>query len=182
MPRPPKPRAVRHDPQVVYFKPAGVQLRLLQEVALGLDELEAMRLADLENLSHEEVGALMNVSRATAGRILAEARRKVAEALVQGLAIRLEGGTVETVTEDDTKERDDMPGEDRTGPRGQGPRTGRGLGRCGTDEDQNKPVTDERPLGQGRGLGLGRRGGPGRGRGPGLGRGPGKGPGRGRGR
>ena len=95
MSRPPKPRAVRHDPQVVYFKPAGVRLRLLEEVALGLDELEAMRLADLENLSHEDVGAMMNVSRATAGRILAEARRKVATALVNGWAIRLEGGRVE---------------------------------------------------------------------------------------
>lgn len=95
MSRPPKPRAVRHDPQVVYFKPAGVPLRLLEEVALGLDELEAMRLADLENLSHEAVGAMMNVSRATAGRILAEARRKVATALVNGWAIRLEGGMVE---------------------------------------------------------------------------------------
>jgi predicted DNA-binding protein (UPF0251 family) len=72
-------------------------MRQLEEVSLGLDELEAMRLADLENLSHEEVGAQMNVSRATAGRILAEARRKTAAALVHGWAIRVEGGVVESV-------------------------------------------------------------------------------------
>jgi predicted DNA-binding protein (UPF0251 family) len=81
----------------VHFKPAGVRMRDLEEVVLGLDELEALRLADLEDHSHEEVGALMNVSRATAGRILAGARRKVAQALTTGMAIRLEGGTVEAV-------------------------------------------------------------------------------------
>ncbi len=59
MPRPQKPRAVRHDPNVVHFKPAGVPMRLLEEVSLGLDELEAMRLADIENLSHEEVGQMI---------------------------------------------------------------------------------------------------------------------------
>ena len=72
-------------------------MRILKEVTLGLDELEALRLADLENLSHEDVGAMMNVSRATAGRILAEARRKTAAALVHGWAIRVVGGTVETI-------------------------------------------------------------------------------------
>jgi len=95
LPRPTKPRAVRHNPTVVYFKPAGVPLRDLEEVALGLDELEALRLADLQSLSHEEVGAMMNVSRATVGRILAEARRKTAEALVHGWAIRVEGGAID---------------------------------------------------------------------------------------
>jgi len=72
-------------------------MRVLEEVALGLDELEAIRLADVKGLSHEQVGEMMNVSRATAGRILAEARRKTAMALVYGLAIRVEGGTVETI-------------------------------------------------------------------------------------
>jgi predicted DNA-binding protein (UPF0251 family) len=105
---------VRHDPPVVYFKPAGVPMRILEEVALGLDELEALRLADLEGLSHEEVGEMMGVSRATAGRILAEARRKAAEALVHGRAIRVEGGTVETI---------------ENGGRGPGRRRGVGGGR-----------------------------------------------------
>jgi predicted DNA-binding protein (UPF0251 family) len=91
---------VRHDPDVVYFKPAGVPMRMLREIPLGLDELEALRLADVENLSHEDVGEMMNVSRATVGRILAEGRRKTALALVHGWAIRLEGGIIETVGTD----------------------------------------------------------------------------------
>jgi len=120
--RPLKPRAVRHDPDVVHFKPAGVPMRLLEEVSLGLDELEALRLADLESLSHEEVGEMMKVSRATVGRILAEARRKTASALVHGWAIRVEGGAVETVKDDDRRPCE-IPG------RGKGRGQGRGRGR-----------------------------------------------------
>ena len=127
MPRPPKPRAVRHDPKVVHFKPAGVPMRLLEEVTLGLDELEALRLADLENLSHEEVGEMMKVSRATAGRILAEARRKTAAALVHGWAIRVEGGAVETIKDDADVECD---GPGRGGGRGHGRGGRRGRGGC----------------------------------------------------
>ena len=119
MPRPPKKRAVRHEPDVVYFKPAGVPMRLLEEVSLGLDELEALRLADLEKLSHEEVGQMMNVSRATAGRILAEARRKTAKALVHGWAIRVTGGVVETVS-GDRAESCGGPGRGKGRGRGQG--------------------------------------------------------------
>ena len=100
MARPRKPRAVRRQPEAVYFKPAGVPLRVLREVTLGLDEVEALRLADLEGLSHEEVGEMMEVSRATAGRILAEARRKTALALVEGQAIRVEGGVVQDLDDE----------------------------------------------------------------------------------
>lgn len=121
MPRPPKPRAIRHDPGVVHFKPAGVPLRHLREVTLGRDELEAMRLANLENLSHEEVGRMMNVSRATAGRILAEARRKTTEALVHGWSIRVEGGVVEEVG-DGGGAPCDLPGTGRGRGRGRGGR------------------------------------------------------------
>ena len=94
---------------------------MLQEVSLGLDELEALRLADLENLSHEEVGEMMKVSRATAGRILAEARRKTATALVHGWAIRVEGGAIETVP-NEARGKCDFPG------RGRGRGRGRGCG------------------------------------------------------
>jgi predicted DNA-binding protein (UPF0251 family) len=102
-------------------------MRLLEEVNLGLDELEAMRLADLESLTHEEVGEMMNVSRATAGRILAEAHRKVATALVHGWAIRVEGGTVETIMPDeDGSCRFGGPGRGRGRGRGRKGRPGRG--------------------------------------------------------
>lgn len=130
MPRPLKPRAIRHEPAAVHFKPAGVPLRMLEEVSLGRDELEALRLADLEDLSHEEVGGMMNVSRATVGRILAEARRKVAVALVHGHSIRVEGGVVETIDDDGQPcPRGRRAGKARGGCRGRGHGPGGGHGR-----------------------------------------------------
>jgi predicted DNA-binding protein (UPF0251 family) len=81
-------------PATTWFKPAGVPLRELEEVTLTLDELEALRLADLEGLYQEAAAERMNVSRATFGRIVESARRKVAEALVRGRALRIEGGPV----------------------------------------------------------------------------------------
>ncbi|HUV39995.1 MAG TPA: DUF134 domain-containing protein [Planctomycetota bacterium] len=92
MTRPPIKRIVQGFPEVVYFKPRGVPLRVLEEVILGVDEVEALRLADFEGLSHEEAGERMGVSRQTVGRILELARRKVADALVTGKALRIEGG------------------------------------------------------------------------------------------
>lgn len=94
MARPVKPRTVCCAPGVVYFKPRGVPLVDLAEVVLGLDETEALRLADLEGMSQIQVGQRMRVSRATVGRILESAHRKVAEALVEGKALRIEGGVV----------------------------------------------------------------------------------------
>ena len=92
MARPQKDRIVTCDPAISYFKPRGVPLRLMEEVRLTIDQMEALRLADLEGLSQEEAGARMGVSRATFGRIIQRARRVVAEALIHGKAILLEGG------------------------------------------------------------------------------------------
>ncbi len=185
MTRPTKPRRIHGDPRARHFKPQGVPLRDLKEIRLEHDELEALRLADLEGLSHEDVGAGMEVSRATAGRILANARAKVARALIEGLAIRIdvdsawsEGGYT-GAGHRNRRRRHGMPGEDRTGPQGQGPKTGRGLGRCNSKDDEQK-TPDESGRGQGQGLGRG-QGGPGRGQGRGGGSG-GAGRGRGRGR
>ena len=95
MPRPKKCRWISVNPGASFFKPQGIPLRLLDQVDLEMDELESMRLADLESLSQEEAANRMNVSRATFGRIVAQARHKIADALVHGKAIRIEGGTVE---------------------------------------------------------------------------------------
>jgi predicted DNA-binding protein (UPF0251 family) len=92
MSRPKKKRTVINEPDVCYFKPRGVPLRMLREVGLAVDELEALMLADLQGLSHEAAGRRMNVSRATFGRVVRKARRSVADALVNGMAIRIEGG------------------------------------------------------------------------------------------
>ncbi len=92
MARPFKCRRVHFKPGVTYFKPAGVPLRDLCEVRLSLDEAEALRLRELECLDQTEASKRMNVSRATFQRILASARRKTADALLNGKAIRIEGG------------------------------------------------------------------------------------------
>ena len=96
MPRPKKCRWISSRPGVTFFKPQGIPLRMLNQVHLGMDELEAIRLADLESLSHEQAAQRMNVSRATFGRIVAHGRKKVADALIHGKAFRIdEGGEVE---------------------------------------------------------------------------------------
>ena len=77
-------------PGATYFKPRGIPLVNLDEVVLHLDELEALRLADHEGLYHEEAAVRMNVSRATFGRILDGARRKVAGAIINGNALKIE--------------------------------------------------------------------------------------------
>jgi predicted DNA-binding protein (UPF0251 family) len=77
------------------FKPSGIPARFLEEIVLTLDEFEALRLADLNGLYHEQAAASMNVSRPTFGRIIDTARRKTAEALILGKALRIEGGKVE---------------------------------------------------------------------------------------
>lgn len=90
MSRPKKERCIRCQPNAFYFKPRGIPLIHLEEVNLSLDELEAIRLADYEGLYHEQAAEKMNISRPTFGRILNEARRKLAETLVDGKALKIE--------------------------------------------------------------------------------------------
>lgn len=92
MPRPPIERAVSGVPRITLFKPAGVPARELEQLQLGIDELEAIRLVDLEGLSHEQAAKVMGVSRQTVGRVLERGRARVAEALVGGKAILIGGG------------------------------------------------------------------------------------------
>lgn len=94
MPRPCCRRRIAGEPIASVFKPAGVPASELESVLMTLDELEAIRLADLEGLYQEQAAEQMHVSRPTLGRILESARRKVAEALVRGLALKIEGGPV----------------------------------------------------------------------------------------
>ncbi|PIR02607.1 hypothetical protein CO116_00855 [Candidatus Falkowbacteria bacterium CG_4_9_14_3_um_filter_38_19] len=89
MARPLKPRRVLFDPDVVYFKPRAVPLSILEEVELGVDELEAIRLCDYKNLEQTEAAKKMKISQSTLQRILTSARKKVAEALVNGKAIKI---------------------------------------------------------------------------------------------
>ena len=95
MPRPIKWRRVSFMPEVTYFKPAGIPLRALGEVCLSVEEMEAIRLKDAEGLEQEQAAEKMNVSRPTFQRVLNAARQKVAGALLNGKAIRIEGGNFE---------------------------------------------------------------------------------------
>ena len=94
MARPFCPRRVAGQPAAPVFKPAGVPTVLLEEVVMALDQFEALRLADLEKLHHERAAERMRVSRPTFSRILDTAHAKIADALVHGKAIRIEGGPV----------------------------------------------------------------------------------------
>ncbi len=97
MPRPLIKRCVGALPRSTFFKPAGVPAQELEQLVITLDEFEAIRLVDREGLSHEQAAAAMGVSRQTVGRVIERARGKVAEALVAGKAISIEGGQYRVV-------------------------------------------------------------------------------------
>lgn len=89
MPRPCKHRRIRCRPEVRYFKPRGIPMHQLEEIVIEKDELEAVKLADFDALKHEEGAEKMNISRATFGRILEKGRKKIAESIIKGKAIRI---------------------------------------------------------------------------------------------
>ena len=92
MPRPRQFRRVGCIPQANFYKPRGIPLSILKHVNLTVDELEAIRLADLQGLYQEQAAEKMNISRQTLGRILNSAHKKIADALVNGKALSIEGG------------------------------------------------------------------------------------------
>lgn len=95
MPRPRKRRTVSDVPRCTCFKPIGLRLGDTDEVRVLTEELEALRLKDLEGLDQLDSAERMGVSRPTFQRILRSARAKVARALIDGLTIRVEGGDFE---------------------------------------------------------------------------------------
>ncbi|RLE38001.1 hypothetical protein DRJ17_05235 [Candidatus Woesearchaeota archaeon] len=117
MPRPRILRRVGFRPGIVFFKPAGIRMVDLEEVVLTVDESEAIRLKDYLSLDQKEAAEKMNVSQPTFSRLVEAARKKIADALVNGKAIRIEGGNFEYVG-----------GFARTGRGGRGDRRGRGFG------------------------------------------------------
>jgi uncharacterized protein len=98
MPRPRKHRRIWHDPKPAIFKPVGVPLNRLKTIILSHEELEALRLVDMEDRYQQEAAEQMNVSRSTLQRIVSEARYKVVLALTDGAALHIEGGTFRVAT------------------------------------------------------------------------------------
>lgn len=92
MPRPQKCRFIQNMPEESYFSPTVENMELLEKVVISFDELEALRLADFQDLSHIEAAEKMGVSRATFGRILEKARRNSADALINKKKIFISGG------------------------------------------------------------------------------------------
>lgn len=92
MPRPRRCRRVHGMPDVDYFKPQGRRMRELDEVVLNVDEYEALRLKDLKGEEQNKAAGIMQISQPTFHRLLISARKKIADALINGKAIRIYGG------------------------------------------------------------------------------------------
>lgn len=139
------------EPGFYRFRPMG--LSGIGGVTLAVDEFEAVRLKDLEGIGQVDAAKKMDVSQPTFCRILESARKKIADAIVNGKEIRIEGGEY-MVEEKGVPKRDGS---------GRGIRTNRGRGGCNPPQD--KGVQGDLPAGTGPRYGMGR--GPGRGRGRG---------------
>jgi len=90
MPRPCIRRRVRGRPNSSYFKPAGIRMIELEETILTMPEFEAIRLVDLNEVPQEQAGKQMQVSQSTLSRILKSGRKKIADAIVNGKAIKIQ--------------------------------------------------------------------------------------------
>ena len=93
MVKPKKQRRVLYPPRFYFFKPAGVPASKLETVNLTIDEYEAVRLVDIENLNHLESAKSMQISRPTFTRLLDSAHKKIGSAIINGYAISIEGGS-----------------------------------------------------------------------------------------
>jgi len=157
MARPRRARRIRFMPDVTYFKPQGIMIRNLEITELTFDEIECVRLSEIKELSQVDAAKKMKIHQSTFQRSLARARKKIADALINGKAIKIQGGIYK------------MPKGDKTGPEGKGPKTGRGLGFC-SGNDKAGYLSDQPTQGMARGP----RDGQGNGR-PRTGRGQGRG-------
>ena len=92
-----RPRKIRHinfNPQTTYFKPQGIPLYSLEEVNLTADELESVRLKSYKGLDQTECAKKMKISQSTFQRILCVANQKIADALINGKAIKIDSNAI----------------------------------------------------------------------------------------
>lgn len=150
MPRPKHCRNINFSPDITFFKPQGVPIKLLEQADISLDELEAIRLKYSEETDNEGGAKKMKISSSTFQRLIVSALKKITDALINGKAIKIHK-TIDFNFPYLTQ--NNMPNSDGTGPQGEGPKTGRGLGPC-----KNENVSGNRPMRRGRGDGKGRQG------------------------
>ena len=195
MPRGKMQRIVHRPPFYTEFKPVGVRVSELEPVELTLDEFEAIRLADKVGMNHNTAAEEMEISRSTFSRLIEKARKKIAEFLIEGKQLQIDGGNIHfrnnvikcnscgrmfntsfnkeinkcpacgsdnlvdlaggfghgrCCRNSNISKEVIMPGGDRTGPNGNGPRTGRGLGKAAGNNMGRGSNQVQRP-GQGQG-------------------------------
>ena len=92
--RPKKIRHINFNPETTYFKPRGIPMSSLEENILTVDELETIRLKNYKRLDQTKCAKKMKVSQSTFQRILCLANQKIADALINGKAIKIEGGVI----------------------------------------------------------------------------------------
>jgi len=92
MARPRRTRRIFFQPDITYFKPAGIPMVHLKETILSFDELEAIRLVDREGIEQSKAGKKMKISQSTLSRLLRTGRKKLADAIITGQAIKIQGG------------------------------------------------------------------------------------------
>jgi len=97
MPRPRICRRIFFNPKITHFKPAGITLSNLVESILTFDEIEAVRLIDFEEVDQSKAGKMMKISQPTLSRLLKSARKKIADSLINGKAIKIKGGDYKMV-------------------------------------------------------------------------------------
>ncbi|MCC7552540.1 DUF134 domain-containing protein [Candidatus Micrarchaeota archaeon] len=145
MVRPRRCRRVRCEPNVDYFKPSGIRVRDTDIINLTVDEFEAIRLVDNENMEQIKAAQKMEISQPTLHRLLSSAHNKIADALCNGKAIKIKGGEY-MIEEKGVPKRDGS---------GKGIRKNRGRGGCNPTQDKNaRQETDRGPgrvLGRGQG-------------------------------
>jgi len=90
MPRPIRPRHLGFQPNVYYFKPQGIPMRMLEELVLKPDELEAIKLYEIDGLEQTAAAEKMKISQPTFARIIKNAYTKICHAIIEGKAIRIE--------------------------------------------------------------------------------------------
>ena len=92
MSRPHIRRLVKNNPNFSYFKPAGIQKKELEEINLTIDEFEAIRLKDYKKFEQSKCAKKMDISQPTFHRLILQARNKIASAVIEGKAIKIQGG------------------------------------------------------------------------------------------
>ena len=90
MPRPRSQKSIRFKPSATFFKPRGVPMRDLEVIMLSHEEVEALRLKNLENLCQHGCACQMNTSQSTVQRLLTSAYSKISQAIIEGKALEIE--------------------------------------------------------------------------------------------